>query len=95
MKRKQTHTPWVRLKSIQKLVQRIRDVAAFFSGSLLGSGHWLCGFHPWRVPEGTGYPLVKVDIANWKDPPCIVGKNSRTFRPGHVFISYVELPEGR
>ena len=38
-----------------------------------------------------GYPLVMTNIANWKDPPSIVGKSTISMV---IFNSYVKLPEG-
>ena len=37
------------------------------------------------------YPLVNVYIANWKDPPFLMGKSTISMA---IFNSYVELPEG-
>ena len=37
------------------------------------------------------YPLVICYIANWKDPPCLMGKLTISMA---IFNSYVKLPEG-
>jgi len=38
-----------------------------------------------------GYPLVMTNIANWKDPPFVMGKSTISMV---IFNSYVSLPEG-
>ena len=38
------------------------------------------------------YPLVNVYIANWKDPPCLMGKSTISMA---IYHSYVSLPEGK
>ena len=39
-----------------------------------------------------GYPLVICYIANWKDPPFLMGKSTMSMA---IFNSYVKLPEGK
>ena len=42
----------------------------------------------WEYPEGKMevYPLVMTHIANWKDPPCFMGKSTISMV---MFSSYV------
>jgi hypothetical protein len=38
------------------------------------------------------HPLVNVYITNWKDPPYLMGKTTKSMA---IFNSYVKLPEVR
>ena len=43
----------------------------------------------WLIMVNNGYPLVNSHIANWKDPPFLMGKSTISMA---IFNSYVSLP---
>jgi hypothetical protein len=56
-------------------------IPATISGGKCKPDQW--GFETWQLPK---YPLVMTNIANWKDPPFLMGKSTISMA---IFNSYV------